>query len=688
MNFAVIARTNQNQDVFWVGPDGSMYTATQTNEQPWSNKIGLGGNFVPGSTVSAVSRASDSVNLFAIDKTGNVCHAWWSGARGWECIGNKYEILGTGLTPGAPLAAIARTSNHLDLFTTGKDGRVLTANWGGGKPWSSFATNKSWRPISQAFSANTPVTVVSRSPQHLDLFLTGPDGRVYSSWWQEGRDWQTSWPSLGGQFAPGTPITAISRGIGSVDLFAVDKDGKIFTNQWTVSGDWYSIKNGGKWLEIGSGAVPGTKVAVVQRTPNHLDALVIDNTGCIRQTWWDPDPGWYSITRAGGAWNSIGGSLPPNATLGLTSRNADKMDVFCPGKDGRLYTASWKPYVGWSSVNPGTWTEVTAESITTVSPEPTPSPAQPKFTGKLTLFTMDDWGMLGKQTEITGLRNWTHVLSGSFSPGSYDKNLNPDGDLFFYDYWTGDAETVKVGANGKLTTIGKFTGLARLTVPVVFTYQNSLGGIMLYGPKTGAHLYDATLGKMTFLKTIPTLGLPSSNIIRGGFSSQPGSNEFVFSNKTDGVDIALVKLTDQLELRVASTTKGTGPTEVDSIIVAGRFVGNSDDDYLSYSNTDGQVYLYRGGNDGDYWFTPVGSSGQPARKWTRMVPVGLKSNGGFRESVLAYSLSAQRAETMEVESSGVLRTVKYLDNVGRWRDIAPMPSFVTKRVAVFHPAEG
>ena len=124
--------------------------------------------------------------------------------------------------------------------------------------------------------------------------------------------------------------------------------------------------------------------------------------------------------------------------------------------------------------------------------------------------------MLGKQTEITGLRNWTHVLSGSFSPGSYDKNLNPDGDLFFYDYWTGDAETVKVGANGKLTTIGKFTGLARLTVPVVFTYQNSLGGIMLYGPKTGAHLYDATLGKMTFLKTIPTLGLPSSNIIRGG----------------------------------------------------------------------------------------------------------------------------------------------------------------------------
>lgn len=185
MNFAVIARTNQNQDVFWVGPDGSMYTATQTNEQPWSNKIGLGGNFVPGSTVSAVSRASDSVNLFAIDKTGNVCHAWWSGARGWECIGNKYEILGTGLTPGAPLAAIARTSNHLDLFTTGKDGRVLTANWGGGKPWSSFATNKSWRPISQAFGANTPVTVVSRSPQHLDLFLTGPDGRVYSSWWQE-----------------------------------------------------------------------------------------------------------------------------------------------------------------------------------------------------------------------------------------------------------------------------------------------------------------------------------------------------------------------------------------------------------------------------------------------------------------------------------------------------------------------
>ena len=324
------------------------------------------------------------------------------------------------------------------------------------------------------------------------------------------------------------------------------------------------------------------------------------------------------------------------------------------------------------------------------TPDPTPTPTQPKFTGKLALFTLDDWGMLGKQKEITGLRNWTNMLSGSFSRGSYNKILNPDGDLFFYDAATGDAETVKVGADGKLTTIGKFTGLPKNCRPVVFTYQQSDGGIMLYGPKTGAHLYDATLGKMTFLKTIPLLDLPNRHIIRGSFSAQPGSNEFVFSKRTSGVDIALVKLTDQLELRVASRKKVASAfdEEENSAIVAGRFVGNSNDDYLTYGNTYGTVRVFRGGNNGDDWFDYFGNTPQLKLLWDTMIPVGLKSNGGFRESILAYSYGKQRAETMEVGSVGNLNTVKHYDNLGQWNELAPMPSFITRRVAFFRRTGG
>ncbi|MFT3945198.1 MAG: hypothetical protein QM705_15445 [Ancrocorticia sp.] len=345
-----------------------------------------------------------------------------------------------------------------------------------------------------------------------------------------------------------------------------------------------------------------------------------------------------------------------------------------------------------ATVPPGAPTPAPAPTPTPV-PEPAPVPKELPKTGKLALFTMDDWGMLSKQTEITGLRQWTHMLHGSFSRGGYNKILNPDGDLFFYHSRTGEAETVKVGANGKLTTIGKFTGLPLYCTPAVFTYQKSSGGILLYNVKSGAHLYDASLGKMTFIKTILLSNLPDDHIIRGGFSPQPGSNEFLFNSRTfyanvaDGVDIAMVKLSDNLELRVASrvtrASELAADEEMNTIIVAGRFVGNSYDDYISYGRTYGYVRVFRGGNDGDNWFDSYGLSSQPKYIWSDMIPVGLKSNGGFRESILAYSFGKQRAEIMEVEMNGTLKTVKRCDNIGSWETLAPMPSSITKRVAFY-----
>ena len=71
-----------------------------------------------------------------------------------------------------------------------------------------------------------------------------------------------------------------------------------------------------------------------------------------------------------------------------------------------------------------------------------------------------------------------------------------------------------------------------------------------------------------------------------------------------------------------------------------------------------------------------------------MVPVGLKSNGGFRESILAYSYGKQRAETMEVQSDGRLVTVKHVDGIGKWSNAASMPNdSITRRVAFFTPLE-
>ncbi|MDF1486840.1 hypothetical protein [Tessaracoccus caeni] len=387
MNVSAVARTKDTQDVFWVGADGSMYTSNWTRGWPWSGRKLLGGKFVPGTVVCAMSRRPDHLVLFAIDKDGIVRNGWWTQAGGWEGTGVSFGMVGKGFAPGTPMAGVCRTSDHMDLFATGADGRVYTATWGGGKGWSSHEADFALRPISQAFVPNSPVTTVSRGPQNLDLFIVGPDGRVYTSWWSEGKDWagiNASWPSLGGKFAPGTPITAISRDLGSVDLFATGEDGKVYTNQWTVTQDWYSRRNGNQWLEIGGSFAPKAKVAVVARTPDKLDILVADSAGCVYQNWWAKDVGWYSINEGAGSWIPVGGVFAPNAPLAATARGYEHKDVFYPDKDGRIYTAWWMPDHGWSSRGHGTWTDITSGpgapplEVTPPPPAPPAPPAPPK----------------------------------------------------------------------------------------------------------------------------------------------------------------------------------------------------------------------------------------------------------------------------------------------------------------------
>jgi len=65
-----------------------------------------------------------------------------------------------------------------------------------------------------------PVAAVSRAPNLLDLFITGPDGVVYTSWWTAGSDWSgknnyfdalrcwrlMTWPSGEPHYIPGGRI--------------------------------------------------------------------------------------------------------------------------------------------------------------------------------------------------------------------------------------------------------------------------------------------------------------------------------------------------------------------------------------------------------------------------------------------------------------------------------------------------
>ena len=76
-----------------------------------------------------MSRASQNLDTFLVSNDSNVYTAAWDHNivdgewRGW------WRIKGLTAKLGAPVAAIARDANKLDIFSTGIDGKVYTAAW-------------------------------------------------------------------------------------------------------------------------------------------------------------------------------------------------------------------------------------------------------------------------------------------------------------------------------------------------------------------------------------------------------------------------------------------------------------------------------------------------------------------------------------------------------------------------------
>jgi hypothetical protein len=160
-----------------------------------------------------------SVGLFT------AAYADWSGLNGWRPISPSESF-----PAGAPASALARFPHHLDLFAVRGDGRVYTSWFDDGADWSGL---NGWRPISPAgsFPAGAPVSALARFPNHLDLFAVGGDGRVYTSWFDDGADWSgfNGWRPISpaGTFPAGAPVSALARFPHHLDLFAVGGDGRV-----------------------------------------------------------------------------------------------------------------------------------------------------------------------------------------------------------------------------------------------------------------------------------------------------------------------------------------------------------------------------------------------------------------------------------------------------------------------------
>jgi len=335
---SAVSRNPNQLDLFVIGTDGAVYTSSGSAGRDWSG-IGnhwrpIGGAFPVGAPVAGVAPKPNEIELFAVGKDGLVYNSWcttdqdWSGARShWRAMGGVFPI-------GGRVTALASRPDQLDLFIVGNDGVVYNSWRTAQDHWSGL---RRWRAIGGVFPPGAEISAVARTPQQIDLFVTGNDGHVYTSWCTAGSDWSgigSRWRDIGGTFPPGTPVTAVTGNPNRLDLFLVGFDGAVYTSCWTPQQDWSWLAN--HWRPIGGVFPIDARVTAVAPNPNRLELFIVGNDGVAYTNSWTAGQDWPELR----GWRPIGGVFPIGGPLSAVARNPSQVDLFILGSDGVVYTSS------------------------------------------------------------------------------------------------------------------------------------------------------------------------------------------------------------------------------------------------------------------------------------------------------------------------------------------------------------
>lgn len=333
-----------------VDADGHVMVRPGTNTPPYWPSAWLGvqrGRCTPGGHVTLVSRSPDLFDAFHVGND-RVVYTAAQGAGPWA---GWWQIAGISAPIGAPIHAVSRRLDHLDVFVADDSGRVMSAAWEPG-----FTSWHGWWHIQNGMTApGGHVSAVSRSIDKLDIFCAGTDGRAYTAAWSAGSSGWAGWWAIGDdQFAPGAPLTAVSRSADKLDLFGADLQGRILATAWEPGASGWQ-----PWTRVLNGTTsPGGKVAAACRRPDQIDIFAIGTDGYIYTAAWDAtERTWHGWWRVGG----------------IRARQGTPIEAFSPAPDvlvvvtsdeaGYPMSTTWSPGTGW----------VPWQRIDDVQPRPEPS---------------------------------------------------------------------------------------------------------------------------------------------------------------------------------------------------------------------------------------------------------------------------------------------------------------------------
>ncbi|WP_077489440.1 M64 family metallopeptidase [Sinomonas mesophila] len=298
-----------------------------------------------------------------------------------------------------PISVVARYPEHLDVFAVDSAGRTVSDWWSPSTGWAG------WFHLSGGIASpggpGSPVTAVSRYAGHLDVFTVGTDNRVYSAWWDVSTGWSSWFVLAGGLVArPGSTVNVVSRYTGHLDVFTIANDGRIMSCWWDAASGWSG------WFHVSGGiAANGAQVTAIARYPFHLDLFVVGTDNKVYSCWWDERSGWAGWFRVGDQ------SARADATVNVVARHRDQLDLFTTDPSGRIVSTWWNVRGGW-----GTWFQVSG-GVASPGSQVT---AIARYSNHLDLFTVGTDNRIYSTWwhDTTGWAGWFVVSGGVASPGS------------------------------------------------------------------------------------------------------------------------------------------------------------------------------------------------------------------------------------------------------------------------------
>ena len=253
---AAVCRIPEQLDVFWIGPDGAVRTHYLNENFPqgtWDAhtcfQITPAGAARPDSALAVIGRIPEQLDAFWIGSDGGVYTHWWSGkARD----GNWGEHSHWPIAPpgsaraDSPITAVAKSAGHIDVFWIAPDGAVRT-QW-----WDEYSPEGQWHqhePFNIAppgsVAAGSALASASRVPSQVDVFWRTTAGAVATAYWSDyvaHRAWADGVITPPNLVHPHSPIHVLGREPEQLDVIWVGIDLAVWTQWWNgriAQGQWW-----------------------------------------------------------------------------------------------------------------------------------------------------------------------------------------------------------------------------------------------------------------------------------------------------------------------------------------------------------------------------------------------------------------------------------------------------------------